>query len=351
MNKTIIHTEPTQYHYDNTKWLYKFMYAFFFGFVQNDDYDYDLKPNKKVNNLPITLYTYDTFRVLNYDYDYFCGNMTMRTQYTYGGDSTIAQAVMPSSETGFDYFGARYYASDLSIWLSFDPLASKYPSMSPYIYAAGNPVMLVDPDGRWVKGAGFFRNLFKSDNRINAENKAVEMGGKRSDAYKNPDGGWNYVYTSNETWPKDLEDGASRSSSVTVYNFEKKKKKYGYRVLGNMDGYDGTIGSGYKGESYGVVDMKYSTGNPMVNLALYLIEKYSLSIEPNKPNSQKPEKNTSKPVPDKLVPQSVKSARLDPNEKIWIKYKTKQANGNVVGGMSLEPRKDSLKFVNSHTIK
>ena len=55
-------------------------------------------------------------------------------------------------ETGFDYFGARYYASDLSVWLSVDPLSDKYPSMSPYMYTAGNPVMLVDPDGKriWV---------------------------------------------------------------------------------------------------------------------------------------------------------------------------------------------------------
>ena len=32
--------------------------------------------------------------------------------------------------------------------LNVDPLAEKYPSMSSYMYCAGNPVMLVDPDGR-----------------------------------------------------------------------------------------------------------------------------------------------------------------------------------------------------------
>ena len=44
-------------------------------------------------------------------------------------------------------FGARYYSSDLSIWLSVDPQASKYPSLSPYVYCADNPVKLVDPNG------------------------------------------------------------------------------------------------------------------------------------------------------------------------------------------------------------
>ena len=54
------------------------------------------------------------------------------------------------SETGYSYFGARYYSSDLSVWLSVDPMAGKYPSMSGYMYVAGNPVMLVDPDGMWI---------------------------------------------------------------------------------------------------------------------------------------------------------------------------------------------------------
>ena len=53
------------------------------------------------------------------------------------------------SETGFSYFGARYYDSDiLTGWLSVDPMADKYPSLSPYAYCAWNPVKLVDPDGR-----------------------------------------------------------------------------------------------------------------------------------------------------------------------------------------------------------
>ena len=55
-----------------------------------------------------------------------------------------------NEQTGFYYYGARYYNPDISIWLSVDPLSDKYPSMSPYMYCAGNPVILVDPDGREV---------------------------------------------------------------------------------------------------------------------------------------------------------------------------------------------------------
>ena len=53
-------------------------------------------------------------------------------------------------ETGYSYFGSRYYSSDLSVWLSVDPMAGKYPSLSPYAYCADNPVRLVDPDGEEI---------------------------------------------------------------------------------------------------------------------------------------------------------------------------------------------------------
>jgi len=59
------------------------------------------------------------------------------------------------SETGLSYFGARYYSSDLSIWLSVDPMSDKYPSLSPYVYCANNPVKLVDPNGEdWYEKEG-----------------------------------------------------------------------------------------------------------------------------------------------------------------------------------------------------
>ena len=51
-------------------------------------------------------------------------------------------------ETGFSYFGARYYDPTLlTSWTAVDPMADKYPSLSPYNYCAWNPMRLVDPDG------------------------------------------------------------------------------------------------------------------------------------------------------------------------------------------------------------
>ena len=53
-------------------------------------------------------------------------------------------------------YGARYVACParsrgnpkISLWLSVDPLAEKYPGVSPYVYTLANPVRLIDPDGR-----------------------------------------------------------------------------------------------------------------------------------------------------------------------------------------------------------
>ena len=59
-------------------------------------------------------------------------------------------------ETGYSYFGARYYNSDLSMWLSVDPMADKYPSLSPYNYCAWNPMKLVDPDGNKIKASDMY---------------------------------------------------------------------------------------------------------------------------------------------------------------------------------------------------
>ena len=48
--------------------------------------------------------------------------------------------------------GARYYDFN-GRWLGVDPLAAKYPSVSPYVFGMNNPVRFFDPDGREVVDA------------------------------------------------------------------------------------------------------------------------------------------------------------------------------------------------------
>jgi len=72
----------------------------------------------------------------------------MVTEYKFNGKEL-------DSETGMYYYGARYYIPELSIWGSVDPLSDKYPSMSPFMYCAGNPVRLV----KMLLSLGTFFNI------------------------------------------------------------------------------------------------------------------------------------------------------------------------------------------------
>src|SRR5690606_41727189 len=49
-------------------------------------------------------------------------------------------------DTGWYYYGARYYDTRVSVWLSVDPLAEQ--TMTPYQYGYKNPIKYVDPVGR-----------------------------------------------------------------------------------------------------------------------------------------------------------------------------------------------------------
>ena len=67
-------------------------------------------------------------------------NNYYRTPFKFSGKEMDEQ-------TGLHYFGARYYDSQVSIWLSVDPLAEKFPSWNPYNYTMQNPINLIDPSG------------------------------------------------------------------------------------------------------------------------------------------------------------------------------------------------------------
>jgi RHS repeat-associated protein len=47
-------------------------------------------------------------------------------------------------------FHARQYYGTVPGFTTMDPLAEKYPSISPYVYCVGNPIKYVDPDGKKI---------------------------------------------------------------------------------------------------------------------------------------------------------------------------------------------------------
>ena len=63
-------------------------------------------------------------------------------------------------ETGLLYAGARYLDPVIGRWMTVDPQADRYPSLSPYTYVFNNPLIWTDPDGEcpdcWKFTKGYF---------------------------------------------------------------------------------------------------------------------------------------------------------------------------------------------------
>ncbi len=90
------------------------------------------------------------------------------------------------AETGFYYYGARYYNPKWSQWYGVDPLAEKYPSWSPYNYTADNPINYIDPDGREIIGVtkkdaqNFKEDIYKvlADKKFDQLRSLIDIKGK-----------------------------------------------------------------------------------------------------------------------------------------------------------------------------
>ena len=84
-------------------------------------------------------------------------------------------------ETGLSYFGARYYDPTAAMWLGTDPLWEVYVGMNPYNYCAGNPVGLMDLDGRKIE-EGSKQEWEKNRNLVNKKIQSIQ---KNIEEYKN----------------------------------------------------------------------------------------------------------------------------------------------------------------------
>ena len=80
------------------------------------------------------------------------------------------------AESGLDYMLERSYAYDVGRFLRPDPMQDEYPGISPYAYAANNPLKYVDPDGRKLRFAPGttkrFRGRFASTVKYLNQHKA-----------------------------------------------------------------------------------------------------------------------------------------------------------------------------------
>ena len=110
-------------------------------------------------------------------------------------------------ETGYDYFGARYYDSRIGRWLQTEPLYDKYLQYSPYQYGLLNPVILKDIDGKWIPEYNSKDNSItvKAEEGDTDEDLALQLG------------------ISMEQFNKDFESG---KSSYDITKFVTPNKEY-----------------------------------------------------------------------------------------------------------------------------
>ncbi len=98
-------------------------------------------------------------------------------RYRFNGKEEQSFAGLPYID-----YGARMYDPCTARWISQDPLAEKYCSVSPYAFCNNNPVNIIDPNGM---------DIWELDNMGNVVNRIED---KEKDAFhiveKNADGEW-----------------------------------------------------------------------------------------------------------------------------------------------------------------
>ena len=123
------------------------------------------------------------------------------------------------TETGYDYFGARYYDSRIGRWLQTEPLYNKYLQFSPYQYGLLNPMILKDIDGKWIPEYNSKDNSItvKAEEGDTDEDLALQLG------------------ISMEQFNKDFESG---KSSYDITKFVIPNKEYdGNAKISNCHGF------------------------------------------------------------------------------------------------------------------
>ena len=146
----------------------------------------------------------------------------MMEQHSYTGDYTNRYKFNGKEldeETGFYYYGARYYNPKFSIWLSTDPLAEKFPNVSPYVYCINNPINVIDPDGRdiIVLSHGPRGKTSVDGGKTNAHPHIV---GHMAVLIGNDKAGWTYL---SYDYDKGTNKGRGKSGKNDVYTETKFK--------------------------------------------------------------------------------------------------------------------------------
>ena len=144
-------------------------------------------------------------------------------------------------ETGFDYFGARYYDGRIGRFFTVDRFASNFPTSSPYSYASNNPIGFIDVNGDST-GTNQLWEEYKKQGSFQEEWEAI-FGPAEKDATNTTQKG-REEETSPTPSETDEDGGVSQNIKEAAIDFF----SLGYLTLnGVVGGYaPGLIGKWYK---------------------------------------------------------------------------------------------------------
>ena len=126
-------------------------------------------------------------------------------------------------ETGMYNYGARYYEPRLSLWMSVDRFAEKYPYSTPYVYCLENPLKFIDLNGDSTvidnKGYIKYYNPNDKDLRVFLNGRSIGRLGGNIDA-----NGWY-----NNLLSENVEEAEITFNPFTFRNNVKQYGKWDYK--------------------------------------------------------------------------------------------------------------------------
>ena len=182
-----------------------------------------------------------------------CFTYSVSPSFPFFAEIHTFSAKEKDSETGLSYFGSRYYSSDLSIWMSVDPMSDKYPHQSNYVYCSNNPIRLVDPNGE---------DEWEVDKKGNITWKCESEKHQFKFVADNSDVEWEFEYSK--------EDGRSQYSLVTDGFSGQVTSHFGSKAITSIHSHPKEPNN-YQSEVnslYG--DRGYSNLYPRTNMYVYM---------------------------------------------------------------------------------
>ena len=116
------------------------------GYISGSDMNYRFFVTDHLGNVRVVVTAAGVIEQENEFYPYG-ESVDTGTQFTSDNPYKWGGKEWDEEQGAYD-FGARMYSPTDACWTTMDPLCEKYYHISPYSYCAGNPVNLVDPDGR-----------------------------------------------------------------------------------------------------------------------------------------------------------------------------------------------------------